>query len=173
MEFLHGLAIFLKFNPRNEWNYTEEQKRPSFRMCVCVCPSVCLCVWSQNVSPELAPKLPDRYYWNFRWRFGRVYRSITCTQIVRAKVLNGSKETIFGRSSPNLIHNYVYYHSEITIGFDGMEFLYGLTILFFLFHSIQEWNYSEEQERPRFRMCVCLSVCLCVCLCVVKMCRSS
>ena len=27
-----------------------------------------------------------------------------------------------------------------------------------LFHSIEEWNYTEEQERPRFRMCV--SVCV-------------
>ena len=33
---------------------------------------------------------------------------------------------------------------------DGMEFLYGLMNL--IFHSIEEWNYPEKQNRPQFRI---------------------
>ena len=62
----------------------------------------------------------------------------------------------------------MYYHTEITIGFDGMEFLYGLTILFFIpFHLLDGMELSGGTEPSSIpyvcvsvRVCVCVSVCL-------------
>ena len=56
---------------------------------------------------------------------------ITSSQIVppRAKVSNGFREAIFWPIFTKF-GTQVYYHTKITIGFDGMAFLYGLTILF-------------------------------------------
>ena len=83
----------IPFHSIKEWNYTEEQNRPQFHMCVC----------SQNVSLVLAPKLPDRFRWNFKWRLGQVCCRLTTTQIVpRSGTLRRSDENVSLELVPNL-----------------------------------------------------------------------
>ena len=68
--------------------------------------------------------------------------------------VNGSREPFF-RPIFTKFGTEVYYHMEMTIGVDGMGFLYGLTILFvclFVFvYRCLKWPYVAS-SKPHFHL---------------------